>query len=184
MLVVYWYICLRIKSSFCNMCILLARCVCTNIYSSFYFFSQILMDERHLWFATKLQETFHFENYDRPKILENFLVEPEVVKLINSFLSPREPCKLFFYCNPAYPSSLCTPSTLNPAERNSSTQEPYRKLHVVTKLAEDVLMQDRVCLYILRKNTKTEIDPCDVEMEKELFCGEIRHSALSSLCCC
>jgi len=42
-----------------------------------------IMAERHWWFASKLQETFHFGGYDNPTLLEDFLSEPEVVELIN-----------------------------------------------------------------------------------------------------
>lgn len=135
------------------------------------------MDERHWWFAAKLQETFHFGGYDSPTLLEDFLSEPDVIDSINSFLSPGQPNKLFFYCN-AMPTS-CSPSP-TPGQgllRVPSTSN--RQLHVTSKLSTDVVSQGCVCLYILRKNVRGEVDIS--QMEKELFCGELRHSVLSSL---
>lgn len=137
------------------------------------------MDERHWWFASKLQETFHFGSYDNPTLLEDFLSEPEVGELINRFLSPGEPQKLFFYCNATPPSSLCSPTMLGPPNQSFASPCPSRMLHVVPSLVRDVLAQGCVCLYILRKNTKEVVDSS--MMEKELFCGVIRHSVLSSL---
>ena len=132
------------------------------------------MDERHWWFASKLQETFHFSGYDNPTLLEDFLSEPDVVGLINAFLSPGEPHKLFFFCD-AIPSTYPSPT----ADDNRAPSVSSRQLHITTKLTTDVVSQNRVCLYILRKDTGGEVDIS--QMEKELYCGELRHSVLSSL---
>lgn len=135
------------------------------------------MDERHWWFASKLQETFHFGGYDNPTLLEDFLSEPDVVDLINEFLSPGEPKKLFFYCDAAPPSSHCSPV---PSHGEAQTPpDSSRRLHIVSHLTRDVLAQGCVCLYVLRKNVEAEVDAA--LMEKELYCGELRHSVLSSL---
>ena len=138
------------------------------------------MDERHLWFASKLQETFNFGGYDNPTLLEDFFSEPEVGELISQFLSPGEPHKLFFYCNAAPPSSLCSPTTLGQPKERSSSPGLSRNLYVVPSLNFDVLAEGCVCLYILRMNTNVMVDT-SMKMEKELFCGEIKHSVLSSL---
>lgn len=129
------------------------------------------MDERHWWFASKLQETFHFGGYDNPTLLEDFLSESQVIDLINAFLAPGEPHKLFFYCD-ASPRANTAPSLGEPAPLS-------RQLHVLAQLSKDVLAEGCVCLYILRKDTGGEVD--STQMEKELFCGELRHSVLSSL---
>lgn len=135
------------------------------------------MDERHWWFASKLQETFHFGGYDNPSLLEDFLSEPDVVDLINKFLSPGEPQKLFFYCDAAPISSHCSPV---PSQGDTQNSPPSsRRLHVVSKLVRDVLAQGCICLYVLRKSVDAEVDVS--LMEKELYCGELRHSVLSSL---
>ena len=127
--------------------------------------------ERHWWFASKLQETFHFGGYDNPTLLEDFLSEPEVVELINDFLSPGEPYKLFFYCDAS--------STTSAAESRSPSAAS-RRLHVTAQLTEDVVSRKgRVCLYVLRKDVGGEVDVS--QMERELYCGELRHSVLSSL---
>ena len=123
------------------------------------------MDERHWWFASKLQETFHFGGYDNPTLLEDFLSEPEVFELINDFLAPGEPCKLFFYCEA-------------PAG-DSRAPSASRRLHVAAHLGKDVISHGRVCLYVLRKDVGGEVDV--TQMEKELFCGELRYSILCSL---
>ena len=127
------------------------------------------MDERHWWFASKLQETFHFGGYDNPTLLEDFLSEPEVVELINNFLAPGEPRKLFFYCD-----EIPTDTSGSRAPSASS-----RRLHIAAQLTQDVVSGGRVCLYVLRRDIGGEVDVS--QMEKELFCGEIRHSILSSL---
>ena len=135
------------------------------------------MDERHWWFAAKLQETFHFGGYDNPTLLEDFLSESDVGDLINRFLSPGEPCKLFFYCNAAPPQALTPPDAL--ARLETSPSSLARTLHVTSRLTKDVVAQGCVCLYVLRKNMESEIESS--MMEKELFCGEIRQSLISSL---
>ena len=124
------------------------------------------MDERHWWFASKLQETFHFGGYDNPTVLEDFLSDPEVVDLINDFLAPGEPRKLFFYCEGSAGDGSRTPSA-------------SRRLHATSELTSDAVSRGKVCLYVLRGETDGEVEPA--QMEKELFCGELRHSVLSSL---
>ena len=137
------------------------------------------MDERHWWFAAKLQETFHFGGYDNPTLLEDFLSESDVGDLINKFLSPGEPCKVFFYCSAAPPRDLSSPDALGALDSGSSSPSLSRTLHVTSRLTKDVVAQGCVCLYVLRKNVESEIEFS--MMEKELFCGEIRQSLLSSL---
>ena len=124
------------------------------------------MDERHWWFASKLQETFHFGGYDNPTVLEDFLSDPEVVDLINDFLAPGEPRKLFFHCD-------------EPARDGSRTPSASRRLHATSELTADSVNRGKVCLYVLRAETDGEVDA--TQMERELFCGELRHSVLSSL---
>lgn len=136
------------------------------------------MDERHWWFASKLQETFHFGGYDNPTLLEDFLSELDVVDLINKFLSPGEPQKLFFYCDAAPPSSHCSPVPSH-GEVQSPSGSSSRQLHAVSHLTRDVLAQGCVCLYVLRKNIDKEVDVS--MMERELYCGELRHSVLSNM---
>lgn len=135
------------------------------------------MDERHWWFASKLQETFHFGGYDNPTLLEDFLSEPDVVDLINKFLSPGEPWKLFFYCDAAPPRSHCSPVPSHGEVQSPSSSS--RQLHTASHLTRDVLAQGCVCLYVLRKTIKSEVDAS--MMEKELYCGELRHSVLSNM---
>lgn len=124
------------------------------------------MDERHWWFASKLQETFHFGGYDNPTVLEDFLSDPEVVDLINDFLAPGEPRKIFFYCD-------------GPPRDGSRTPSASRRLHATSELTSDAVSRGKVCLYVLRAETDGEVEAA--QMEKELFCGELRHSVLSSL---
>lgn len=126
----------------------------------------VKMDERHLWFGSKLQETFHFGGYDNPTVLEDFLSDPEVVDLINDFLAPGEPRKVFFYCEEAPRDGSRTPSA-------------SRRLHATSELTCDTLSRGQVCLYVLRAETGGEVEAS--QMERELFCGELRHSVLSSL---
>lgn len=129
------------------------------------------MDERHWWFALKLQETFHFGGYDSPTLLEDFLSETQVIANINSFLAPGEPHKLFFYCN--------TPPKASTTDSLDDMSPASRQLHIITQLSKEMLNEGCVCLYVLRKDTGGEVDTS--QMEIELFCGELRHSVLSSL---
>ena len=124
------------------------------------------MDERHLWFGSKLQETFHFGGYDNPTVLEDFLSDPEVVDLINDFLAPGEPRKVFFYCE-------------EPPRDGSRTPSASRRLQATSELTSDTLSRGQVCLYVLRAKTEGEVEAA--QMERELFCGELRHSVLASL---
>ncbi len=136
------------------------------------------MDERHWWFASKLQETFQFGGYDTPTLLEDFLSEPDVVDLINKFLSPGLPRKLFFYCDAIPLSSHCSPAP-DRGEVVQTSPTTSRSLRIVSQLTKDVLSQGDVCLYVLRTSVDTEVDAS--MMEKELYCGELKHSVLSSL---
>ena len=125
------------------------------------------MDERHWWFASKLQETFHFGGYDNPTVLEDFLSDPEVVDLVNSFLGPGDPRKIFFYCD-------------EPRRDGSRTPSASRQLHATAELSSEIVNREgKVCLYVLRADTAGEVEAG--QMERELFCGELRHSVLSSL---
>ena len=133
------------------------------------------MDKRHWWFASKLQETFHFGGFDNPTLLEDFLTDPDVTELINSFLAPGEPRKLFFYCDG--PTPLKDGSSFNYVTL-APTVSP-RRLHATSELTSEALNRGKVCLYVLRADASNEVEPS--QMERELFCGEIRHSALSSL---
>ena len=122
------------------------------------------MDERHYWFASKLQETFRFGGYDNPSLLEDFLSDFEVAETISRFLGPGEPGILFFYCE---------------EEATIATSGCSRQLHVTSQLKKDVLSKSKVCLYVLRRSLAGEVDTS--QLDKELFCGELRHSAISSL---
>lgn len=119
------------------------------------------MDERHWWFATKLQETFHIGAYDSPTMLEDFMAEQSTLDYINDFLAPEGHTKLFFYCPKADPNSLLP-----------------RKMSVASSCAKlkEVMDGEAICLYFIRSNLERVIDPTCVE--KEVFCGEIKENPL------
>ena len=119
------------------------------------------MDERHWWFATKLQETFHVGPYDSPTMLEDFMAEQSTLDYINDFLAPEGHTKLFFYCPKADPNSLLP-----------------RKMNVASSCAKlkEVMDGEAICLYFIRSNLERVIDPTCVE--KEVFCGEIKENPL------
>ena len=119
------------------------------------------MDERHWWFATKLQETFHIGPYDSPTMLEDFMAEQVSLDFINDFLAPGGHTKLFFYCPKPDASSLIP-----------------RKMKVVNSCAKlkEVMDGEAICLYFIRSSVNRVIDPSCVE--KEVFCGEIKHNPL------
>ncbi|XP_071801693.1 uncharacterized protein [Asterias amurensis] len=129
------------------------------------------MDERHWWIATKIQESFHIGGFhDNPTLLEDFLCESQTLELINQFLGTGGPNKLFFY------SDRPQTSTLFPSGLQST-----RQLHVVSSLAtlKEVNIEETTCLYFLRHHVNHDVDP--VHMEKDIFCGELRHSVLDNL---
>jgi len=61
------------------------------------------MDERHWWIAGKIQESFKIGGYDNPALLEDFMTEQNNLSKINKFLKAGGPCRLFFYCEKAFP---------------------------------------------------------------------------------
>ena len=127
------------------------------------------MDERHWWFASKLQETFHFSGYDNPSLLEDFLSDFDVAELISKFLGPGDPSKLFFYCEE------------DTDEENRSHSATNRRLRVVSQVNHELLTlgRDKVCLYVLRRDPRKEVDVSMID--RDVYCGEIRHSVLPSL---
>ena len=127
------------------------------------------MDERHWWFASKLQDTFHFSGYDNPTLLEDFLSDYEVSELISRFLGPGEPRKLFFFCEAITPDDIRTPSLSN------------RQLQVTSRPDKDILGRaiDRMCMYVLRRGIFGDVDITDID--REVYCGEIRQSVLVNL---
>ncbi|XP_070568705.1 dynein axonemal heavy chain 5-like isoform X4 [Ptychodera flava] len=128
------------------------------------------MDERHWWIATKIQESFHIGGFhDNPTLLEDFLTEPETLEMINQFLGAGGPNKLFFYSD-----RPVTASTLAPLQST-------RQLHAIGSLSQlkDVNVEETTVLYFLRHSVEREVDP--VHMEKDVFCGELRHSTIDNL---
>ena len=130
------------------------------------------MDERHWWFAGKLQETFHFGGYDNPSVLEDFLSDFEVAELISKFLSPGEPRKLFFYCEEGIEE-----------ENGRASSAMNRRLRVTSRTSKGFLLQslqnNQICLYVLRRHPMSEVDITVID--DEIYCGEIRQSVLTSL---
>lgn len=127
------------------------------------------MDERHWWFASKLQDTFHFSGYDNPSLLEDFLSDYDVSDLISKFLGPGGPRKLFFFCEATDFDEIRTPSLSN------------RQLQVTSQPNKDILRRaiDNVCLYVIRRGMYGEVDV--TQIDEEVYCGEIRHSVLVNL---
>ena len=119
------------------------------------------MDERHWWFATKLQETFHIGAQDSPTMLEDFMAEQTTLDYINDFLAVGGHTKLFFYCP--------RPSQETPVARKMSVTNTTAKLR-------EVLNEESICLYFLRSEADHVIESNRVE--KEVFCGEIKESPL------
>ena len=123
------------------------------------------MDERHWWIAGKIQESFHIGGYDNPTLLEDFLCEPETLDMINQFLHPGGPSRLFFYCNKPETGTLST-----------------RQLHVTGTLGnlKDVDNLDTVTiLYFLRHNVDAEVD--QQRIEKDIYCGDLKGNTVENL---
>ena len=122
------------------------------------------MDERHWWIAGKIQESFHIGGYDNPTLLEDFLCEPETLDMINQFLQPGGPCRVFFYCDKPESGTLST-----------------RQLHITGSLANlrEVELDDITILYFLRHDVDCEIP--STNMEKSVFCGELKGNTIENL---
>jgi dynein heavy chain len=122
------------------------------------------MDERHWWFATKLQETFHIGAQDSPTMLEDFMAEQATLDYINDFIAIGGHTKLFFYCP--------KPSQETLVARKMSVTNTTAKLR-------EVLNEESICLYFLRSEADHVIESNRVE--KEVFCGEIKEGPLLTL---
>ena len=59
----------------------------------------LTMDERHWWIAGKIQESLKVGGFDNPTLIEDFMCKPETLDMINEFLQPGGPCRLFFFCD-------------------------------------------------------------------------------------
>ncbi|ESO89151.1 hypothetical protein LOTGIDRAFT_229063 [Lottia gigantea] len=122
------------------------------------------MDERHWWIAGKIQESFKIGGYDNPTLLEDFMCEETTLSLINKFLRSGGPCRLFFYC-----------------ERPENGLLSTRELHSTGNLAalKDVELDSVTILYFLRNKTEKDVDPS--RMERDIFCGELKHNTIETL---
>jgi len=122
------------------------------------------MDERHWWLAGKIQESFHIGGFDNPTMLEDFLGEPDTLDLVNQFLNPGGPCRLFVYCNKPESGVIST-----------------RELHITGTLSDlrDLSMDDVTILYFLRHELDCEVEQSRIE--KYIFCGDLKGNTLEIL---
>nr|KAG5706889.1 hypothetical protein BaRGS_021395 [Batillaria attramentaria] len=122
------------------------------------------MDERHWWIAGKIQESFKIGGYDNPTLLEDFMCEESTLAKVNKFLRAGGPCRLFFYCQKPESGVIST-----------------RELHTTGNLAtlKDVDLDKVTVLYFLRNRTDKDVDPN--RMEKDIFCGELKHNTIEAL---
>ena len=130
------------------------------------------MDERHWWIAGKIQESFKVGGFDNPTLIEDFMCKPETLDMINQFLHPGGPCRLFFYCDKSEADSVASLRGLQATGSLSSLK--------------DLNLEDIIILYFLRNNVEVEVDPS--HMERDIYCGELKgntfdilHSFLSEL---
>lgn len=122
------------------------------------------MDERHWWIAGKIQETFHIGGFDNPSLLEDFMTNPETLDMLNQFLHPGGPCRLFLYC-----------------DKSESVSSTAKALHISGSLAslKDVNLDDVTILYFLRHNIDAEVDP--QHMQRDVYCGELKGNTFEVL---
>ncbi|XP_041355189.1 dynein gamma chain, flagellar outer arm-like isoform X3 [Gigantopelta aegis] len=122
------------------------------------------MDERHWWIAGKIQETFKIGGSDNPSVLEEFMCEESTLNRVNKFLSADGPCRLFLYC-----------------EKSESGCLSINDLRVTGNLAslKDTDLETVTILYFLRNITEKDVDV--TKMNKEIFCGELKHNAIETL---
>lgn len=122
------------------------------------------MDERHWWIAGKIQESFKLGELGNPSILESFMCKENILSKVNSFLKTGGPCRLFFYSTKSFVPDITT-----------------EKIHCTENLAtlKDIDLDNVTVLYFLRKKTDKDMDPS--KMEKEIFCGELKHNTVGAL---
>ncbi|XP_018096048.2 dynein heavy chain 5, axonemal [Xenopus laevis] len=127
------------------------------------------MDERHWWIAGKVQETFQIGGQeDASTALETFFLQAENLHLINRFLQVGGIQALFFF-----------------AETKNETNKSRCQLHLLSDLQRMENMTERMAfptiLFFLRPETNHDVD--STQMEREIFCGEIKDNPLESLRC-
>ncbi|BFZ10052.1 hypothetical protein BsWGS_13093 [Bradybaena similaris] len=122
------------------------------------------MDETHWWIAGKIQESFKLGDLGNPAILEIFMCKESILSKVNSFLKTGGPCRLFFYCT-----------------KSSVSHITSGEIHCTENLAtlKDIDLENVTVLYFLRKQTDKDVDPS--KMEKEIFCGELKHNTIGAL---
>ncbi len=122
------------------------------------------MDERHWWIAGKIQDTFHIvestSSAQGAVVLEQFICRNETLSMINEFLSPNGPCRLFFYA---------TKSGVSASD-----------VHITETLStKDINPQEATVLYFLRHNVDCEVEAS--HMEQDIICGELKGNASENL---
>ncbi|XP_031757885.1 dynein gamma chain, flagellar outer arm isoform X2 [Xenopus tropicalis] len=127
------------------------------------------MDERHWWIAGKVQETFQIGGQeDASTALESFFLQAENLPLINKFLQAGGIQALFFF-----------------AETKDESNESRWKLHLLADLQRMENMTGKMSfftiLFFLRAEANHDVD-C-TQMEREIFCGEIKDNPVQSLRC-
>ena len=120
------------------------------------------MDDRHWWFATKLQASFRIGGYDKPTLLEDFICESTTLEHIANFLGPNGTSVLFFYC-----------------EKPDETRLSSRRLHVSYTVHKDINFDDMLILYFLRDSNEDEILRHNIA--NEVYCGELSNVIIASL---
>lgn len=121
------------------------------------------MDERHWWIASRIQESFMLGSLENPIHLEEFMCEENTLSKVNKFLKAGGPCRLFFYYE------------------KSDSLVNAREIHCTGNLAtlKDVQLEKVTVLYFLRKSTEKDVDP--TKMERDIFCGELKHNTIETL---
>eukprot|EP00795_Rhopilema_esculentum_P017364 gene17364-8957_t len=127
------------------------------------------MDERHWWIATKLQQTFKSDQLNTlyANFVEDFLADQDIVENINEFISSSGSNKLIFYCQ-------------KPNENDQEENHTDAKIAVATSALKlkDLVLDNSVCVVLIRTNIGLEIEPNAVE--KEIFALELKQNTISS----
>ena len=125
----------------------------------------LTMDERHWWIAGKIQESLKVGGFDNPTLIEDFMCKPETLDMINEFLQPGGPCRLFFFCDTS----------------ESIASSNLRGLKLTGNLSSLKLLnlEDIIVLYLLRNNIGSEVDPSHIE--RDIYCGELKGNTLDML---
>ena len=93
------------------------------------------------------------------------MCQQDILEMVNQFLAPKGPGRIFFYCNKSESGGSLTTQHLNVA--NSLT------------VLKDANLDEVTVIYFLRQETSGHVD--SNTPEREIFCGDLKNNAIENL---